>query len=152
MIWWSHCHHFWHPQTMKDNQLIALLKEGKPARHRIDTGLYFRVVSPMSAFWTLRYTHKGQRKEHTIAKYGVPPIGIKSAEAKERAILLKSDLKKGNDPLLEKKRLERLEFDTVDQLADDWLSVKQKKNQKPSDSAASLPERYIPFHWQDGSK
>lgn len=121
---------------MKDNQLIALLKEGKPARHRIDTGLYFRVVSPMSAFWTLRYTHKGQRKEHTIAKYGVPPIGIKSAEAKERAILLKSELKKGNDPLLEKKRLERLEFDTVDQLADDWLSVKQKKIKNPQ-----IPQR-----------
>lgn len=23
---------FWHPQTMKDNQLIALLKEGKPGK------------------------------------------------------------------------------------------------------------------------
>lgn len=121
---------------MKDNQLIALMKEGKPARHRIVTGLYFRVISPMSAVWTLRYTHKNQRKEHTIAKYGVPPLGIKSTEAQERAILLKSELKKGLDPLIEKKRPKRLEFDIVDQLAEDWLLVKKKRLKNPQ-----IPER-----------
>lgn len=121
---------------MKDNQLIALMKEGKSARHRIAAGLYFRVVSPMSAFWTLRYTFKGERKEHTIAKYGVPPSGIKSAEAKERAILLKSQVKQGIDPKIEKKRPERLEFDIVDQLAADWLSIKKKRLKNPQ-----IPER-----------
>ncbi|HHF3033339.1 TPA: tyrosine-type recombinase/integrase [Vibrio diabolicus] len=121
---------------MKDNQLIALMREGKAARHRIAAGLYFRVVSPMSAFWTLRYTFKGERKEHTIAKYGVPPSGIKSAEAKERAILLKSQIKQGIDPKIEKKRPERLEFDIVDQLAADWLSIKKKRLKNPQ-----IPER-----------
>ncbi|HDM8241281.1 TPA: DUF4102 domain-containing protein [Vibrio campbellii] len=124
---------------MKDNQLIALMKKGNPARHRVSTGLYFRVVSPMSAFWTFRYTFKGKRKEHTIAKYGVPPFGIKMTEAQKRAINLKFEIEQGNDPQVEKKRPDRLEFDSVDQLAEDWLSIKKKRIKKSTDPGKGLP-------------
>ncbi|MEZ8043460.1 tyrosine-type recombinase/integrase [Vibrio sp. 10N.237.312.C02] len=121
---------------MQDNQLIALMKKGKPARHRISTGLYFRVVSPMSAFWTFRYTFQGKRKEHTIAKYGVPPFGIKMTEAQKKIIDLKFEVEQGNDPQVEKRRPDRLEFDSVDQLAEDWLSIKKKRIKNPQ-----IPER-----------
>nr|WP_152785477.1 site-specific integrase [Agarivorans sp. B2Z047] len=110
--------------------------EGTPARHCISDGLYFRVVRPNSACWTIRYTLNKKRKEFKIAKYGTPPSGIKLGDALKKAIILQEDIAQGIDPQLSKSRPKRIEFDTVDQLAGDWLSVKKKRLKNPQ-----IPER-----------
>jgi len=67
---------------MNDVQLKATLKSGKVGKYKVDTGLYFRVTEQQSAFWVLRYSINGKRREITLGRYGKPPAGITLSEAR----------------------------------------------------------------------
>jgi hypothetical protein len=47
---------------MKDSQLKALIKKGKPVSKALGGGLYFRISKEGTAFWVLRYTFNKKRK------------------------------------------------------------------------------------------
>ena len=121
---------------MNDAQLKSLVKKGEPCRVAVGNGLYFRITDQGTPFWVFRYSHGGQRKQMSISQYGKPPLAMSLSDARERTFELKSMVKKGIDPLLEKNRAKLSKLKIVDELASDWLSQTSKHLKNPQ-----IPER-----------
>ncbi|MBE0459881.1 tyrosine-type recombinase/integrase [Pseudoalteromonas prydzensis] len=116
---------------MNDAQLKAKLKEGKSGKHSVDRGLYFRITDQKSAFWIVRYTINSKRRELTIGRYGKPPEGLSLANAKIEAANVRAQVNKGLDPIAERKRSSLIHLKTVDEVAEDWLKVCDKRLENP---------------------
>ncbi len=116
---------------MNDAQLRAKLKEGKPGKYRVDNGLYFRITPEKSAFWILRYSIYGKRREITLGRYGRGLEGLTLAQAKLEAAITKAKVYDGVDPIIEKRRTELLNLNTVDDVAEDWLQTCDKRLKNP---------------------
>ena len=108
-------------QTMNDAQLKAKLKEGRVGKFKVDTGLYFRVTEQVSAFWVLRYSINGKRRELTLGRYGKLTGELSLSDARLRALELRASIKEGIDPIAERNRKSLPQFRTVDDIAKDWL-------------------------------
>lgn len=121
---------------MNDAQIKAKLKAGSPGKFTVDRGLYFRVTVEGSGFWILRYTIHGKRREFTLGRYGKPPEGMPLAEAKLAAAQTRAEVKKGIDPIAEKKRSELTKIKTINDVAADWLADCKKRLENPQ-----IPER-----------
>lgn len=102
---------------LNDKQLKALLRKGEPGKHALGGGLYFRISAEGTAFWVLRYTINGKRRESSIGRYPAKPLAAATLEAAQ----LKEGVRSGIDPLAEKKRPDAITIKTVDDLAEDWL-------------------------------
>ncbi|MGI9284775.1 MAG: tyrosine-type recombinase/integrase [Pseudomonadales bacterium] len=100
-----------------DKQIKALLRKGQPGRHAVGGGLYFRVSSEGTGFWVVRYTMNGKRREITLGRYPATSLAGAGLEAAQ----LKAAVRKGIDPLAERKRPDTVSIRTVDDLAKDWL-------------------------------
>ncbi|KPH89200.1 integrase [Pseudoalteromonas undina] len=116
---------------MNDAQLRAKLKEGKAGKYSVDRGLYFRITDQKSAFWIVRYTINSKRRELTIGRYGKPPEGLSLANAKIEAASVRAKVNKGLDPIAEKKRSSLIYLKTVDEVAEDWLKICDKRLENP---------------------
>tara|TARA_Y100001937_G_scaffold89915_1_gene121607 strand:+ start:933 stop:2189 length:1257 start_codon:yes stop_codon:yes gene_type:complete len=106
---------------MNDAQLKAKLKEGRVGKFKVDTGLYFRVTEQVSAFWVLRYSINGKRRELTLGRYGKLTGELSLSDARLRALELRASIKEGIDPIAERNRKSLPQFRTVDDIAKDWL-------------------------------
>lgn len=113
---------------INDKQVKSLLRKGEPGRYAAGSGLYLRVTAEGSGFWTVRYSTKtGRRREITLGSY--PDLTL--AKATIEAVHIKSDVKKGMDPLVERKRADSVKIKTVDALAADWLKDCDKRLKHP---------------------
>ncbi|TCO75279.1 Arm DNA-binding domain-containing protein [Chromatocurvus halotolerans] len=121
---------------MNDAQIKAKLKAASPGKFTVDRGLYFRVTVEGSGFWILRYTTHGKRREFTLGRYGKPPEGMPLAEAKLAAAQTRAEIKKGIDPIAEKKRSELTKIKTINDVAADWLADCKNRLENPQ-----IPER-----------
>lgn len=130
---------------MNDAQLKATLKAGKVGKFKVDTGLYFRVTEQQSAFWILRYTINGKRREITLGRYGKPPEGLPLSEAKLKAIQTRASIKDGIDPIAEKKRNKLPYFSTVNDVAKDWLSECERHLKNPQIPARVYRKDISPY-------
>ncbi|PMM19951.1 integrase [Vibrio splendidus] len=130
---------------MNDAQLKAKLKEGKVGKFKVDTGLYFRVTEQGSAFWVLRYSISGKRRELTIGRYGKAPEGIPLSDAKLQALQIRASIKNGIDPLAEQKRQQLPQFKTVDDVAKDWLTECERHLKKPQIPARVYRKDISPY-------
>lgn len=110
----------------------SLIKAGKPGRYTAGSGLYLRISKEGTATWVVRYTIHGKRREITLDKY--PTLSLADAYAK--ALDIQQGIRKKVDPLMERSRSEIGVFETVDDLAEDWLSECQKRLKHPR-----IPER-----------
>jgi len=110
-----------------DKQLKSLLKRGEVLRHAVGNGLYFRVSSSKKGSWVVRYNSFNKRREITLGSY--PEITLSDAVAE--AARLKEDVKQQLDPLVERKRVDIDSFNTVDDLARDWLDDCSKRLKFP---------------------
>lgn len=113
-------------------KIKSLSKSGKPGRHAAGAGLYLRISSVGTSSWIVRYTVFGKRREMTLGNY--PTISL--ADAYARAVQVKEDCKNDIDPLAERHRAEIGVFNTVDDLAKDWLEDCAKRLKHPK-----IPER-----------
>ena len=113
---------------LNDRQIKSLLRNGKPGRYADGGGLYLRVTTSGTGFWTVRYTSFGKRKEITLT--GAYPHTTLAA-ARADAAQLKADLRKKIDPLVERNRADNAEIKTVDDLAADWLADFDKRLKHP---------------------
>lgn len=113
---------------MNDKQVKALIKQGEHGRHSIGNGLYLRIANQSIGYWVVRYTIHKKRREVTIGKY--PALSL--ADAKFQAAQIKVDVKKGIDPIAEKKRDESPDLKTVNDLAQDWLKECDKRLKHPN--------------------
>lgn len=102
---------------LNDKQIKSLLRKGEAGRHAVGGGLYFRVSREGTGFWVARYTVNNKRREITLGRY--PDKSL--ATAYTEAFQLKEDVRKGIDPLAEKKRPNMVKIRTVNDLAEDWL-------------------------------
>ena len=95
---------------MNSKQIEQKIREGKPGRFRIDTGLYLRVLDEGSGHFVVRYSYLSKRKEITLGKFSNRGDGLTLAEAREQHLKTKKQLKAGSDPLQERKREQALAF------------------------------------------
>ena len=130
---------------MNDAQLKAKLKEGKVGKFKVDTGLYFRVTDQGNAFWVLRYSINGKRRELTIGRYGRAPEGIPLSDAKLQALQIRASIKNGTDPLAEKKRQQLPQFQTVDDVAKDWITECERHLKNPQIPARVYRKDISPY-------
>lgn len=130
---------------MNDAQLKAKLKEGKVGKFKVDTGLYFRITEQGSAFWILRYSVNGKRRELTLGRYGRAPEGLPLSDAKLQALQMRASIKNGIDPIAEKKRRKLPKFHTVDDVAKDWLAECERHLKNPKIPARVYHKDISPF-------
>lgn len=114
-------------QNFTDRHIKSLLKEGRAARHAVGNGLYFRLSQEGTGFWVVRYVMHGKRREFTLGRY--PDISL--ADATAEALRIKAEVKRGVDPLAERQRADKTEFNAVDDLAADWLRDCEKRLKHP---------------------
>lgn len=118
---------------LNDKQLKALLRQAAPGRSAAGNGLYFRVSEEGTGFWIVRYTVNRKRREITLGRY--PEMSL--ADAGEETARIKAAVRRGIDPLAEKKRPATVNIRTVDDLAEDWLKSDIEKRLKH----ARIPRR-----------
>ncbi len=111
-----------------DKVIKKYIKEGKPGYHGDGNGLFLRISKERTGFWVIRYTVHAKRREISIGSY--PEIAL--TEARLQALQTKSNAKKGIDPQAEKKRGDKHEMSTVDNLAQDWLVELEKRLKHPN--------------------
>lgn len=116
---------------MNSKQIEQKIREGKPGRFRIDTGLYLRVLDEGSGHFVVRYSHLKKRKEITLGKFSNRGDELTLAEAREQHLKTKKQLKAGSDPLQERKREQALAFTLVGDVAADWLKACERRIQNP---------------------
>jgi len=116
---------------MNDSQVRSKLKAKVHGKFNVGQGLYFRVSNEGIGFWMLRYTINGKRREYSFGRDGRPPQGMTLAAAKDKAGFLKAKLRDNIDPIVEKKRRATGSFNTVDDVALDWLRECEKRLKHP---------------------
>jgi integrase len=106
---------------LNDKQIKSLLRKAEPGRFAAGNGLTFRVTNEGTGFWVVRYTTNGKRREITLGRYGIKPGELSLVDASAEAAQIRADVKKGVDPLAERKRPNSAKIHTIDDLAADWL-------------------------------
>lgn len=105
----------------------ALIKEGTPGRYSDGNGLYLMIPRKGTPYWMLRYTLAGKRRELTLDKYAQ----LSLAEAREQAVEGKKAIRRGVDPIEERKREEQATIRTVKDLFTDWHQDLEKRLKHP---------------------
>lgn len=121
---------------MNDAQIKAKIKTKATGRYSIGQGLYLRISAEGTGFWALRYTINGKRREFSLGRYGRSPEGFGLADARSKAAHLRAEIREGIDPIAERKRSNNIEFNTVNDIASDWLNECAKRLENPQ-----IPER-----------
>lgn len=105
--------------------------KGEPGRFSDGGGLYLVVPKLGRAYWMLRFTSNGKRKEMTLGK--VEDLSL--ADARIKAALKMKMHREGVDPLVAKKRAQYGSINSVDDLFADWHEGNVKR----------LKHHHIPF-------
>lgn len=94
------------PRTLHKLTDRAVASAGKPGRLSDGGGLFLRVSSRSSKSWSFLWTRGGTRKELGLGAY--PAVSL--SRARELATECRSQVAAGNDPALERKKLEEPTF------------------------------------------
>lgn len=114
--------------ALTSKEVSAKLR-GSPGHFADGNGLYLVVPSRGRAYWALRFTSNGKRKQMTLGK--VDDLSL--ADARTEAALKMKLHREGLDPLIEKKRAVYGLMDNVDALFADWHegNIKRLKHHPP---------------------
>ena len=92
----------------------------KPAQKYADgNSLYFCVRPNGTAYWMLRYSSEGKRREMTLGHY--PQVSLAAARALGAQVIM--EIKAGVDPLYEKNKQAHAPVQTLRELFDDWYTT-----------------------------
>lgn len=111
---------------MNSNQIKALIRAGDDIRKPVGDGLYFRIKSGTPS-WFVRYSYAGKRKTITLPE-AFPHCSL--ADAKNLAAAIRSKVKVGIDPQLERQRERKGSIQAVDDLFKDWFERSVRKQVK----------------------
>ncbi|WP_250463786.1 MULTISPECIES: site-specific integrase [unclassified Caballeronia] len=91
------------PKKAKELGPLAVSRLKKTGRYAVGgvTGLYLYVSDTGAGYWVLRVVVAGKRREIGIEAYSQKGMGV--AEARERALALREDIKRGIDPVMQRK-------------------------------------------------
>ncbi|MEH6465938.1 MAG: site-specific integrase [Shewanella psychromarinicola] len=124
-------------QILSSKDIIEkCLAKGESVKKRIDTGLYFRISDEGTAFWILRYSANGKRRELTLGRYGKGAGELTLSKAKAEAVNKRAEVNKGIDLIAEKKRPKQAKYKTVNDVAQKWLEICRRELKNPQ-----IPER-----------
>lgn len=115
---------------MNDKQIKAFIRTGEKTRKPVGNGLYIRVQTKGIAHWEVRYTANGNRRVIALENGQYPTMPLVAAKAEAAKIKLLA--KQGIDSLAEKKRLNKGELKTVDDLFETWYLTVQKRVKHPA--------------------
>ncbi len=88
------------PKIAKQLDAIEIRAISEPGMHPVGNSLYLQIKPTGSRSWILRTLVGGKRKE--IGLGGYPAISLSNARA--RAVLEKENIKKGEDPIVKKRK------------------------------------------------
>ena len=107
-----------HVPDLTASFIKAALK--KPAKRYADgNNLYLCVQPNGTAYWMLRYSSGGKRREMTLGHY--PQLTLAAARALAGRTVM--DIKSGIDPLYEKNKQAHASVQTLRELFDDWYTT-----------------------------
>ncbi|MAA62564.1 MAG: hypothetical protein CMF09_07450 [Idiomarina sp.] len=102
-------------------EINSLLGTAHPSLTRIEKNLYFRITPAGTGSWVYQYKIHNKPKRMTLGTYGKRPDGMPLVDARDALAEARALVNKGTDPLAEKKRASKNDYNTVDDLAKDWL-------------------------------
>ncbi|MFS6536895.1 tyrosine-type recombinase/integrase [Idiomarina loihiensis] len=124
---------------MNSSQIKALFRAGEDVRKSVGDGLYFRIEQG-TASWFVRYTYAGKRKTITLPE-GYPDCSL--ADAKIQAAAIRSKVKNGIDPQLERRRETGGAIHTVHDLFNDWFDRAVKNRVKHPGNDERVYRNYL---------
>lgn len=102
-------------------EINKLLSTAHPSLTRIEKNLYFRITPAGTGSWVYQYKIHNKPKRMTLGTYGKRPDGMPLADARDALAEARALVNQGTDPLAEKRRAAKSDYNTVDDLAKDWL-------------------------------
>ena len=116
---------------VNDALVRALVKNGKESLTRLERGLFLRISKEGTGFFVYQYNHLGKSRRMTLGAYGNRPDGMPLVDARDAMAQARATVNDRKDPLVERQRAQRSDFQTVDDLAKDWLEENAKHLKHP---------------------
>jgi integrase len=116
---------------VSDALIKALLNTGEESFTRIEKNLYFRISAQKTGFWIYQYKIHNKLRRMTLGTYGKRPDKMPLSDARDSLAQARALVNQGNDPLAEKKRTQKNQYKTIDNLAVDWLDEVKKHLKHP---------------------
>lgn len=108
------------------------LKNEYITRISIGHKLYFRITPQLKPTFEKRYTYNNKRKFMTLGDFGKGQLGFMTlSDARDAVAINRSNIKKGIDPLEEKKRIYETKHLTFHDVAVKWLKYCDNNLQNP---------------------
>lgn len=117
---------------VNDAIIKALVNTGVESFISIERNLYLRISAEGTAFFVYQYQYNGKKKRMTLGTYGKRPDGMPLADARVKLAQSKGLLNSGKNPIVERKRTQLSDYQSVDDLAKDWLNETSKHLKYPS--------------------
>ncbi|HBN13549.1 MAG: integrase [Gammaproteobacteria bacterium] len=119
--------------SLTAKQVKSIVSAGMPVRKADGRGLYLVVPEVGEAYWALRYTALGKRRQMTIGKTS----DLTLADARSEAELQKRHVRGGTDPIVARQRAEWTGIQSVEDLFADWYT----NDIKPRLKHPQIPKR-----------
>lgn len=116
---------------VSDALIKALLNTGEESFTRIEKNLYFRISAQGTGFWVYQFKIHCKLKRMTLGTYGKRPDRMPLSDARDSLAQARAQVNQGDDPLAERKRTQKSQFKTIDNLAVDWLDDVTKHLKHP---------------------
>jgi len=115
-------------KEVSESDVKVLVKKGVKAFTRVFDCLYLQVLKPNKASWNFRFQIRGKRVQMKLGMYGKNNTEFMSfGDAIKKAIDLKSQALNGDNPKLDIVRRKYTDIQSVDDLAELYLTNKAKK-------------------------
>jgi integrase len=114
-------------KVMSASEVKALVKKGNKSFIRVFDCLYLSISAPNRSTWNFRYQARGKRMQMKIGVYGTAQNLMTLGTAIKKAIDLKAQALNGDNPKLDLVRKKYYEIETVEHLAQLYLTNKANK-------------------------
>lgn len=116
---------------VSDALIKALLNTGEESFTRVERNLYFRISAQGTGFWVYQFKIHNKLKRMTLGTYGKRPDKMPLSDARDSLAQARALVNQGDDPLAERRRIQKSQFKTIDSLAVDWLDDVKKHLKNP---------------------
>ncbi|MBP2169095.1 hypothetical protein J2125_002287 [Erwinia toletana] len=105
----------------------SILRSNKPGRYADGQGLYLMLPERGEAYWMLRYTLHDKRRALTLGRQS----DLALAETRSKADDIRRKIRQGDDPIVERKRIQPVKIHTVNALFKDWYPDQVRRLKHP---------------------
>ncbi|WP_342595976.1 integrase arm-type DNA-binding domain-containing protein [Salinicola lusitanus] len=113
--------------SLNAKKVQSLVKDGSSGRYSDGGGLYLMIPKKGAAYWMLRYSLSGKRREMSLGKHA----HLSLADARSTTLEHQRSLQAGVDPIESRKRVQQVSIRTVNDLFADWYPDLEKRLKHP---------------------